>query len=91
MLDSEWGRLFANWGKVATDPERNGFPEVGANGTELQRTGAKALLKSIGVLGLCIREAPEFVNSRRKIVKADSCRWASSVTTRKWRHADEQP
>jgi Domain of unknown function (DUF362) len=67
VLESDWGRLFKNWETAVATAD--GFPEVGANGADLQRTGAKALLKSIGVLGLCIREAPEFVNSRRKVVR----------------------
>ena len=29
-LQSEWGRLFANWGQVRTDAEGRGYPDVGA-------------------------------------------------------------
>jgi hypothetical protein len=39
VLESDWGRLFANWGKVAADPAGRGFPEVGAASPELTRIG----------------------------------------------------
>jgi hypothetical protein len=65
-LDSEWGRLFRNWGRVP--PDVNGFPTVGDEGPELQRTGLRALGTSFGILLTCIKEAPEFANRRRKVV-----------------------
>ena len=37
VLDSEWGRLFANWGKVQTDAEGKGYPNVGVASPELTR------------------------------------------------------
>jgi hypothetical protein len=65
-LASDWGRLFRNWGTVrATD---DGFPAVGAEGAELTRTGFRALLTSFGILGTCVKEAPEFSSRRRRVV-----------------------
>ena len=32
--------------------------------------GGKQLLTSIGILGTCMKEAPEFSSKRRKVVKA---------------------
>ena len=37
MLDSDWGRLFANWGKVQADAEGKGYPDVGAASPDLTR------------------------------------------------------
>jgi len=64
VLDSEWGRLFRNWGTVPVN--EHGFPAVGDDAAEIQRVGLRAFTKSIGILGTCIREAPEFSNRRRK-------------------------
>ncbi len=66
VLESEWGRLFRNWGQVQADA--NGYPSVGGEGVELTRVGLAAFTKSLGILGTCIREAPEFSNRKRKVV-----------------------
>ncbi|MFH1746102.1 MAG: DUF362 domain-containing protein, partial [Planctomycetota bacterium] len=66
VLGSEWGRLFQNWENV--QPDENGFPEVGTAPAKLERTGWKAFTKSLNILGTCIKEAPEFGASRRKVV-----------------------
>ena len=65
-LGSDWGRLFQNWGHVPRTAA--GFPDVGTASGELERTGFRALLTSVGILGTCIKEAPEFSNRRRKVV-----------------------
>jgi len=56
-LASEWGRLFANWERLA--PDERGFPDVGATAPELEKTGLRAFAESIRILGECIKEAPE--------------------------------
>jgi hypothetical protein len=58
VLRSDWGRLFQNWETLT--PDERGFPTVGQEPAELKLLGAAALRKSIGILGTCIREAPEF-------------------------------
>ena len=63
-LASDWGRLFRNWETLT--PDAQGFPAVGQQTLELQRTGASAFLRSFGVLGLAVKEAPEFAASRRR-------------------------
>jgi len=35
---------------------------------EITRTGYKAFLRSLGILGTCVKEAPEFSLKRRKVV-----------------------
>jgi hypothetical protein len=66
VLSSEWGRLFQNWETVKADA--NGYPDVGAAPAVVPRMGANALSKSLGILGTCIVEAPEFSNKKRKVV-----------------------
>jgi hypothetical protein len=66
VLASEWGRLFQNWEQAKAD--ENGYPDVGAAPANVPRLGAHALGKSLGVLGTCIVEAPEFSNRKRKVV-----------------------
>jgi hypothetical protein len=66
VLDSSWGRLFQNWEQLT--PDTHGFPAVGEQGPALRLTGMRALGRSIGILGTCIREAPEF--TMRRVAKA---------------------
>ncbi len=63
VLDSEWGRLFRNWETVVAD--ENGYPDVGSQPATVTRLGPRALRKSVGILGTCIKEAPEFASRRR--------------------------
>jgi len=65
-LASDWGRLFKNWDSLA--PDATGFPSVGDEGADLKKVGWNALLTSFGIIGTCLREAPEFSNKRRKVV-----------------------
>ena len=68
-LRSEWGRLFANWEQVQHKATELGYPEVGDAPAEIRRTGLRAFLRSLGILGTCVREAPELGNRRRKVVR----------------------
>ena len=63
VLASDWGRLFRAW--EALTPDEKGYPELGPEPAELKRTGFRAFLRSIGILGTAIREAPEFATRRR--------------------------
>jgi uncharacterized protein (DUF362 family) len=65
-LDSPWGRLFRNWERAT--PDERGYPDVGEDRAEITLTGVRALRRSIGILGTCIREAPEFGARWRKRV-----------------------
>ena len=40
-------------------------PDVGSDVAQIEKTGGRALLESIGILGTCIREAPEFASRKR--------------------------
>ncbi len=67
VLESEWGRLFRNWETVQADATGAGYPDVGAAAAEIKRVGFRAFMRSLGILGTCIREAPEFSNRKRKV------------------------
>jgi len=66
VLESPWGRLFRNWEQLT--PDANGYPQVGEQVPDITLTGGKALVRSLGILGTCIAQAPEFVARRRKQV-----------------------
>ena len=63
-LSSEWGRLFHNWERAVTD--ERGYPEVGTESAVIKRTGLPAALRSVAVLGTCVKEAPEFIRRRKR-------------------------
>ena len=64
VLASPWGRLFRGWETAVAN--ENGYANIGEDGSQIQRTGLRALVRSVGILGTCLREAPEFgSNSRR--------------------------
>jgi uncharacterized protein (DUF362 family) len=67
VLDSPWGRLFRNWESARAD--ERGYPDVGGTSATIEKTGAKALVRSIGILGTCIKEAPEFAGRRRHMTR----------------------
>ena len=62
MLDGPWGRLFRNWETLT--PTADGYPDVGAADAEISLTGTRALARSLGILGTCIAQAPEFVHKK---------------------------
>ncbi|MFO0973343.1 MAG: DUF362 domain-containing protein [Phycisphaerae bacterium] len=70
-LASDWGRLFRNWEQVASLATDDGYPTVGDGPARLVRTGWRALAKSIGILGTCVREAPEFRTRRAMAASAN--------------------
>ncbi len=62
-LASPWGRLFRNWETVR--PDEQGFPDVGEASATVTRAGMHAFKQSLGILGTCIKEAPEFAARKR--------------------------
>jgi hypothetical protein len=65
VLASPWGKLFRGWESAVADED--GYPNVGDEGAEIQRTGMRALITSIGILGTCLKEAPEFAARRAHV------------------------
>jgi hypothetical protein len=70
VLASPWGRLFRSWESAVAD--ENGYPNIGNDGAEIERTGIRALVRSIGILGTCLKEAPEFAAKRAHAPKTRS-------------------
>ena len=56
-LDSDWGRLFQNWGNVKRTPD--GYEQLGEKSAEFYRNPGELFAQSIGILRTCLREAPE--------------------------------
>ena len=58
-LESEWGRLFANWESVQPDAEGRGYPDVGGGDAEVTTKGLGHLLRGLRLLGMAVKESPE--------------------------------
>jgi uncharacterized protein (DUF362 family) len=67
VLGSEWGRLFANWETVATDPEGRGYPDVGEPSLDLVRSGMKHFLEGMRLVGMAVAESPEIAARKRRL------------------------
>ena len=65
-LRSDWGKLFANWGKVPTDAAGKGYPNVGATNAEIVRLGVKHFLEGARLVGMAVAESPEVLNRKRR-------------------------
>ena len=65
VLNSDWGHLFRNWEELK--PDKQGFSNVGKQPAGLKRTGFKVFMKSLGILGLAVKEAPEFAAKKRQL------------------------
>ncbi len=64
VLASPWGKLFRGWESAVAD--ERGYAGFGAEPAQIQRTGLRALIRSIGILGTCLKEAPEFAARKRQ-------------------------
>ena len=65
VLNSDWGRLFANFETRKTDPDGLGYPDVGAANPIIVRSTAKHMLEALRLIGMAVAESPE-VSSRRR-------------------------
>ncbi len=63
-LASRWGRLFQNWERL--EPDARGFPVVDGEPAKLVRSGAGVFRESFRLLGMSVKEAPEFASRRRR-------------------------
>jgi len=79
VLASPWGKLFRNWETLT--PNADGFPQVGDEGAEITLSGGKALIRSLGILGTCITEAPEFLTKRARMARGGDRRQALKEST----------
>ena len=67
-LDSSWGRLFQGWEQMVANDA--GYQLADGPGAGIRRTGLRALWTSFGILGTCVKEAPEFSDKRRRVSTA---------------------
>jgi uncharacterized protein (DUF362 family) len=63
-LGSPWGRLFRNYETLK--PSDRGFETIGTESAIFKRTGWRAWLRSIPILLTTIKEAPEFIQRRKR-------------------------
>ncbi len=74
ILHSPWGRLFHHWEELALPPddlETPGWTDIGRDPVELKGESLRSLKESFRILGLCLKEAPEFA-ARKRLRKARS-------------------
>ena len=64
VLESDWGKLFANWGQVRGDEK--GFPDVGRANPELIRMGMKHFAEGMRLVGMAVAESPELKARQRR-------------------------
>ena len=77
LLNSEWGRLFANWDEKALPPDdldTEGWPDVGDKPAKLKKDTMRLLAKSFRILGTCIMQAPEVQARKRRKKNAEVIR-----------------
>jgi len=60
VLDSEWGRLFANWEHVKPSPDGRGYPDVGVASPDLTRKLGVQLGEAMRLVGMALMESPEW-------------------------------
>ena len=64
-LTSNWSRVFDKWDQTAVDID--GYQVEDGPQVKIRRSGLRALLTSFGILGKCLKDAPEFTDRRRRI------------------------
>ena len=72
VLGSDWGKLFHNWDAVQALATEAGYPHVGDQPARLSKAGWSAFVKSLAILGTCVKEAPEFSLRRRKVAQPNA-------------------
>jgi uncharacterized protein (DUF362 family) len=65
-LESDWGRLFANWGQVPETADGRGFNVVGQPSVDLVRRGIKHFAEGVRLMGMAVAESPELQARKRR-------------------------
>jgi hypothetical protein len=65
-LESDWGRLFANWGRVPLTADGGGFVVAGQPAAGLTRKPARQILEGLRLIGMAVAESPELQARRRR-------------------------
>ncbi|HOZ21961.1 MAG TPA: DUF362 domain-containing protein, partial [bacterium] len=63
-LSSHWGRLFRNYETLQS--AEKGFDTIGTESAPFKRTGWRAAVRSLPILFKSIKEAPEFIQRRKR-------------------------
>ena len=66
VLESEWGRLFANWGRVRSDAQGKGYPDVGVASPDLTRNAGTQLTQALRLVGKAMFDSPEWRWNRKR-------------------------
>jgi uncharacterized protein (DUF362 family) len=66
VIESDWGRLFANWGLAQPDDKGFGYPDVGPTDPELIQLGIKHFVEGARIVGMAITESPEIQARKRR-------------------------
>ena len=69
ILQSSWGRLFANWEALELPPDdlkSSGWADVGEAPAKLEAETLEMVLRGFKLLGGAVKEAPEFAARKRR-------------------------
>ncbi|HXU83019.1 MAG TPA: DUF362 domain-containing protein, partial [Polyangia bacterium] len=66
VMESEWGRLFANWGHVPATADGKGWNVVGQPSQDLVRRGIKHFTEGLRLVGMAVAESPELQARKRR-------------------------
>jgi len=66
VMESEWGRLFANWGKVPATADGKGWNVIGQPSQDLVRRGVKHFTEGLRLVGMAVAESPELQARKRR-------------------------
>jgi uncharacterized protein (DUF362 family) len=69
-LESDWGRLFANWSNAPRTADGHGFQVDGLPASdELVRTGLKHFIEGMRLVGMAVAESPEITARKRRAAR----------------------
>lgn len=66
VLQSDWGRLFANWNTARRSDDGAGFTELGQASPELVRSGLSHFAEGFRLIGMAVAESPEVAARKRR-------------------------
>jgi hypothetical protein len=66
VLQSDWGRLFANWNTARRSDDGAGFTELGQASPELVRSGLSHFAEGLRLVGMAVAESPEVAARKRR-------------------------
>jgi uncharacterized protein (DUF362 family) len=79
MLKTPWGRLFDNWELLQPDADGNGYPDLGPAERRMKLTPGH-ILEVLRLIGMAIKESPEWKKPQGKLSCAASCLGPSCQT-----------